>query len=100
MQRRAARDPYRVSLTKTINLVLTYRFDIPHAADRKAAQRRRVSMSDVLGFVSDSNTTTTLVAIVAAALSFVIALLVVLSDQPLLDPSFESDPKSSARQKC
>ena len=47
-------------------------------------------MSEVLGFVIDSNTTTTVLAIVAAALSFVIAILVFLCDQPLLDPSFEA----------
>jgi hypothetical protein len=52
-------------------------------------------MSEALGLVIDSNTTTTVLAIVAAALSFVIALLVFLCNQPLLDPSFEVDTKSS-----
>jgi hypothetical protein len=46
-------------------------------------------MSEVQGFVFDSNTTTTVLAIVAAALSFLIALLIFLCDQPVLDPNFE-----------
>ena len=55
-------------------------------------------MSEMLGLVTGSNTTTTMLAIVAAALSFVIAVLVFLCDQPLLDPRFEGDTKSSRRQ--
>ena len=54
-------------------------------------------MLEMLGFATDSNTTTTMLAIVAAALSFVIAVLVFLCDQPLLKPSFEGDTKSSRR---
>jgi hypothetical protein len=54
-------------------------------------------MLEMLGLATDSNTTTTMLAIVAAALSFVIAVLVFLCDQPLLDPRFEGDTKSSRR---
>ncbi len=50
-------------------------------------------MSEVQDLVINSNTTTTAFAIVAAVLSFVIALLVILSDQPLLDPSFSNRSK-------
>ena len=54
-------------------------------------------MLEILGFATDSNTTTTMLAIVAAALSFVIAVLAFLYDQPLFEPSFEGDTKSSRR---
>jgi hypothetical protein len=57
---------------------------------------RRVTMSEVQGFVFDSNTTTTVMAIVAAALSFVIALLVFMCDQPILDPNFEDHARFEA----
>ena len=51
-------------------------------------------MSEVQGLVFDANTTTTVLAILAAILSFVIALLVLLCDQPVLDPNFEDHAQS------
>jgi hypothetical protein len=55
-------------------------------------------MSEVQGLVFDSNTTTTVLAILAAILSFVIALLVLLCDQPVLDPNFEGHSRFDRRE--
>jgi hypothetical protein len=52
---------------------------------------------ELMGFVINSNMTTTVLAIIAAALSFAIALLVVLCDQPFLDPRFESEARSNVK---
>jgi hypothetical protein len=54
-------------------------------------------MSEVQDLVINSNAATTVFAIVAATLSFVIALLVILCDQSLLDPSFQSARKLSKK---
>jgi hypothetical protein len=56
-------------------------------------------MSEVQGFLFDSNSTATVLVIVAAALSFVIALLVFLCDQPVLDPNFEGQARFDRRGK-
>jgi hypothetical protein len=56
-------------------------------------------MLEALGLAIDSNATTTVLAIVAAVLSFVIALLVFLCDQSLLDPNFEDHVRFDRRNK-
>ena len=56
-------------------------------------------MSELQVLVFDSNTTTTVLAIVAAVLSFVIALLVFLCDEPVLDPNFEGHASFDRRSK-
>jgi hypothetical protein len=54
-------------------------------------------MLEVQAFVFAPNTTTMVLAILAAVLSFVITLLVYLCDQPVLDPHFEGHTRLDRR---